>query len=271
VRGCVCVKQQNRTELGGTAQKVAYPGRGGGDGRFLVPPPPPGLVPAFPGAGGDRSLEVPRPRVPRPAPRPRLGAARSPGEAGGSERRAPPRLAPLPSRPRPRPLPRPQRRGSACWWPAPALRSPRSATAWTVHPDPGPLPRDRPAASGPGEGPAPTMRGELWLLVLVLRGAARALSPQPRAGRTRRSGRTGWARAGADRLLSPRAGGQGKGLKAGGLGPHFLKALDSDAPTPPSSWKDPGRGVSVRLWALASKGAVEESWGPLVAPGKAKF
>lgn len=55
------------------------------------------------------------------------------------------------------------------------------------------LPRQQRA----GAGLAPTMRGQLWLLVLVLRGAARALSPQPGAGRSGRSWPAGPGAGGA--------------------------------------------------------------------------
>ncbi|XP_053425407.1 plexin domain-containing protein 1 isoform X2 [Nycticebus coucang] len=47
-------------------------------------------------------------------------------------------------------------------------------------------------------GPGPTMRGELWLLVLVLRVAAGAVSPQPGAG-------PGWAAKGTTKSWNRRA------------------------------------------------------------------
>lgn len=139
--------------------------------------------------------------------RTRSGRAGRPGRAPAAAPRPPPRPRPVPSR----------GRSSASLSPARALRAPaasprapppprrsplRLPALGTSRPEPRPpsLARAR-AAAGRGRVPAPTMRGELWLLVLVLRETARALSPQPGAGRTGRSW-PGWARV-------RREGGQG--------------------------------------------------------------
>lgn len=152
---------------------------------------------------GPLSPGVPRPvrplhALPEPLPVPGAAAgARGQGRAAGSSEAPRPRPAPSAARP-PRLAPRPLARSPL----PPPRRAPRSAAAAP--------PTLRPRASGTAPpaassraaagraGRAPTMRGRLWLLVLVLRGAARALSPQPGAGRTGGAGRghgqvpTGW-------------------------------------------------------------------------------
>lgn len=106
--------------------------------------------------------------------------------------------------PRPLPVPAPGRRRSARSPPARALAAPAASPGpelrrrLAAHPSAcqprGPCCRARaPSLAGAGTVAArgrvltPTMRGELWLLVLVLRESARALSPEPGAGRTGQS------------------------------------------------------------------------------------
>lgn len=125
------------------------------------------------GFGEDRG-ELRRRRAPRPAP------SRSPLRATAAL------LAPRPlARSQ---LPPPRR---------PPLRLPTSETA---PPSPGPSLASAEAAAGRGRVLAPTMRGELWLLVLLLREAARALNPEPGAGRTGRSWPGGLGGRGGVRL-----------------------------------------------------------------------
>ncbi|XP_055263710.1 plexin domain-containing protein 1 isoform X2 [Moschus berezovskii] len=128
-----------------------------------LPPPPPGKRPRELSGSARAGLAGPgktrgalrRRRAPRPAP----AAVPAPG---GRSARSPPAGAP--------PL--------AC----PALRR-RSAARPSAGQPRGPR---RPSRAGPAAGRgrvlASTMRAELWLLALVLREAARALSPQPGAG-----------------------------------------------------------------------------------------
>lgn len=223
---------------------------------------------------------------PQPPPPPRRGSA--PGGLGGpgktpgalGRRRAPP----------PRPLPvrapggrrsarsppaRPPARASPAAQPGPALRRLLAAHRSARQPR-GPR-RPSPAPPSPGPGPAagrgrvlaPTMRAELWLLVLLLREAARALSPPPGAGRTGRSwsawagggegaGRRPWAPASTHGPAMsgwwgdcPRRAGSSVGCGRW-TGTHFLKHIGCvsegggirprRSPPPPllPSWKDTG-------------------------------
>lgn len=161
--------------------------------------------------GGSPSPRVPRPvpfLLPLPSPPAWEAAAGALGErsgragrAGEDSGRAP--EAPRPPRPAPSPVPAPGGRSArsppagapplsllAC----PALRC-RSAAHPSAGQPGGPRrPSRAGTAAGRGRVLASTMRAELWLLVLVLREAARALSPQPGAGRTGQSW-WGWVRS----------------------------------------------------------------------------
>lgn len=143
-----------------------------------------------------------------------LGNQRCPGAVPGSvgcgaelreagtpaSRPAPPSGS---SRPR---SPRPRRRSSlAVPGSAPAPSSPLA--------QPGAAPSAAAAAAAAARtrrSSAPTMRAQLWLLqLLLLRGAARALSPATAAGRTRGQGRC--RHASGTRVLSQDAGERGQG------------------------------------------------------------
>lgn len=145
------------------------------------------------GKTGESSGGAAPPAPPPPGPRswpPPLCSLPASSRARRSRRLAGPRAPPSPRHP-PLCLPAP---GLRC-----RARAPSLSGAGTV--------------AARGRVLTPTMRGELWLLVLVLREAARALSPQPGAGRTGQSWPRGpvAAAGGGGMLAEGRQAGVGMG------------------------------------------------------------